>query len=280
MDLFPVIRVPNEIISIFGHGWLLEFSAVVSFLAISHVLAHAFKAGKDRWDARSYNISGEYIAFYQDERSSQTVDQYSRVHLRQLGTRVKGINTSHDIANSKTRKWQIEGKLYDGNMIIGSYHELARGSHSVGSFFLKKEFVNTDDFRGFWSGWDEENTKISTGTYIFMKRPQTKIFKANNRNMAGIAQISEMCFGQNYFSVGVTPKKTQYKDSAQITVVRDKNNVLIGFCFFYMLPKDGLGAFLNNRITLNNAANDLLNGKAAPQVKEQGSSRCPRFINI
>jgi hypothetical protein len=97
--------------------------------------------------------------------------------LTQRGINVFGKNVSIVSNNDNRRIWLLEGKLFHGHLISGSYKEVShRDSRSVGSFFVA-QMEGTMDFNGFWAGWDETNNKLSVGEYSFKRRPTDLYFE-------------------------------------------------------------------------------------------------------
>jgi hypothetical protein len=73
-------QIPESTLAIFEHGWIVEISAVILFLLVYEGLLKKFGHFLiDLWTARKYNISGEYIAYYDDQFGHTKLKQYSNL---------------------------------------------------------------------------------------------------------------------------------------------------------------------------------------------------------
>src|SRR5262249_17796088 len=136
------------------------------------VVKRSFQFAVEKIQSRKYDVSGEYVAFYDDHDQStqKVVRQYSRLRIKQRGHRILAENILSSGVGAP-RRWQLKGEGFRGYLIAGSYQEMGhRDSRSVGSFFVRQQ-QGSMDFSGFWSGWDEVNNQLSSGTYEFKRKP-------------------------------------------------------------------------------------------------------------
>ncbi|MEA2832455.1 MAG: hypothetical protein QOG66_657 [Methylobacteriaceae bacterium] len=235
----------NRLVEAIQSHWPVEIAAVLLFLLLYEVaLKKLVSFLVNKWQARKHDISGKYLAFFDDQQQGRTVRQYSNLAIKQRGTKITGKNVL--ASGGSTRTWILRGKLIRGYLLAGTYEESSyRDSRSIGTFFVR-QLQGTLDFQGYWSGFDEVNSRMAHGDYEFKHRPKLRMESARRADGPRIAKLSEEAFGQNYLDVGIEPNLKAYMPSARMHVARTgKDKSIIGFSLCYMLPKDGLCRFLN-----------------------------------
>jgi len=126
------------------------------------------------------------------------------------------------------------------------------------SFSVEKEKGQRRDFNGHWSGFDDDNNKIGSGTYVFKYRPRK--LRIRSWNAAGdkeaVLNLSQQNFGQTYFEASVQPRLQKPKGhgrmpKSHVLVAESKRDPALGFetkfhgfCACYMLPASALANFL------------------------------------
>ena len=229
---------------IFKSHWTVEIVAVLLFLLFWEVLVkRAFEYIVDKWKAMNHNISGRYIAYYDDKTGLTPVRRYSNLVIKQRGLTIRGTNTAAD--RNGERVWHLSGQLLYGHLISGTYHEVShRGSRSVGSFFVAQQ-EHSMDFEGYWSGYDEQNHSLSSGGYTFKRKTKLTYDAFRPEDRPRIALLSEKAFGHRYFEAGIEPRLTMFP-SARILIARDaKGKPAKGFSLSYMLPHNHLAAYVD-----------------------------------
>jgi ribosomal protein S18 acetylase RimI-like enzyme len=242
----------DEPTSFFGnlwHHWGVESIAVLLFIILWElVVKKGYEWVRDKITALKHKISGEYIAYFEDKTGNDKVTAFSDLSLRQRGLRIFGKNTQDILLDDQDRRiWELEGKLFHGHLIAGSYKEVShRDSRSVGSFFVSQESKSMD-FKGYWTGWDEENHQLSTGEYRFLKKLNVVLEPFQESDRASVTAISEVAFGHKYFESSIEAVRKKYK-SAKIIVARSKDKgakTIVGFSFYFLLPKNSLKELLH-----------------------------------
>jgi hypothetical protein len=72
-------QVPESLLAIFEYHWTVEIIAAITFLVVYESFIRFVHLLLDRWTARKYNISGEYIAYYDDQSGQNKIKQYSNL---------------------------------------------------------------------------------------------------------------------------------------------------------------------------------------------------------
>src|SRR5262249_19324637 len=155
----------------------------------------------------------------------------------------------------------------------GSYQEMGhRDSRSVGSFFVRQQ-QGCMDFSGFWSGWDEVNNQLSSGTYEFKRKPlKLKTSQSTDDDVIKIKKMSRSAFGHRYFESGIQTSLEAY-ETARLCVIKSKAKAekekVLGFSLSYLLPENGLDHFLHIDQEADNPINcSLIKSSISDELRE------------
>lgn len=233
-----------------GKEWLLTGISLAISLAVTGVwtfVMFCWLVVRNFMLAREFQLSGEYLAFYETPRhdagqrgrmlpakNPRGNVRFERVRANSF-VRQRGKVVTIRMVESSGRAWIHEGRIVLNRFISGSYYPKAPHDEGVGAFFL--EIKGAGRLEGEWHGYDNEGKKIASGPYMFFKKSETRIVQMSNKHFPGVLEIARRAFGDGYMT-GADVSKV-----GALGLVALVDGETIGFCLSMMLPKGGLDAF-------------------------------------
>ena len=182
---------------------------------------------------KRFKISGEYMSFYEDVEDGHVVMRKAPVVLKNFLGRISGKTWF-----GGSQAWNIHAKMYGNKRLVGTYFAKSNIDDGLGNFFLNVVDANT--LEGFWSGYDNVNSTITTGKYVF-RRSYTgyTIKRASVSDFASVIKIADAQLGEDYLTKERL-QKTLDKDLSDdiLVAVEDATDNVIGFCLYKHLTYD------------------------------------------
>lgn len=202
-------------------------------------------------DKLRFSLDGTYVGVFEDEElCSETGHRLRKLRsgLAKLAQRGSNVKIIHSIGKNKS--WTLRGELVDRRHLAGIYEADDEFDTGVGSFYL---LVKGDRMTGVWTGYDHENSKVSTGEYEFRKVvPMRPPFRADKRHLAEIQTVAVDVFGPGYFKD--IQDELQEGELRFVLGIRQKlprgaDSPIVGFAAGYLLASSELAGLLGIPVT-------------------------------
>jgi GNAT superfamily N-acetyltransferase len=172
----------------------LLLTAIGSFIAFG--VARARTGLRDHRLQRLYPVGGRFYTCFEDHEEGATVWRKAVVELRQRGRGITGTATNLD----GERRWAVEATVSRTGHVSGTY--TASNPHDTGNGSLFLSIDEQGDMSGLWAGYDSVNKDITSGQWIFRKRPSISIAMATPDDVAEVVALLGGSLGALYIDRG------------------------------------------------------------------------------
>lgn len=182
---------------------------------------------------KRFKISGEYMSFYEDVEDGRVVMRKAPVVLKNFLGRISGKTWF-----GGAQAWNIHAKMYGNKRLVGTYFAKSNLDDGIGNFFLNVVDANT--LEGFWSGYDNANSTITTGKYVFRRRYDGySIRRANVSDFPSVIKIADVQLGDDYLTKERL-QKTLDKDLTDeiLVAVENATDSVVAFCLYKQISYD------------------------------------------
>ena len=185
--------------------------------------------------SNTISVRGEYMTSYEDYDNERLVVKKAPAVLKQFGNRIWGKTWF-----GTQQEWKIKGKIYKKKRIAGIYYAKGYLDDGFGTFFL--EIRNSNVYDGYWSGYDNENKKITTGHYVFKKKyTNYKIRRGSCIDFPSIIRIANKQLGDDYISKERLQRFLNEENNETLLVAVDNDSgYVVGFATSGIINYDGL----------------------------------------
>lgn len=169
-------------------------------------------------------ISGKYITQYEDDYRGRIVIRKAPAELHKFGNRIWGETTF-----GGDHKWRMSARIYAKKRIAGIYRARGYLDNGFGTFYL--ELMPNGILDGYWSGYDNENNKVTTGRYLFRRiSDDYSVRSAKVSDFGTITKIADEELGKDYITEDFLREILDEKESTFCVVAfNKKSNKVVGF---------------------------------------------------
>ncbi len=218
---------------------LVSFLLAAVGAAIASVVGWCRRALRDRQLRRKFPVGGRFITEYEDRSGAGCIKMKGRCTLRQKGRYVSGDNS--DVKNGRT--WSLRGAIEPGGFLNGVYRAADPHDSGIGTFFLKVDGVG-GDMHGLWGGYDSENGFVTSGSYVFRRRPDTTIRPARSDEAPRVLALLGDALGEFYVDLATVREAIAGEDGSTCLVAVNAEGRLIGVATYYLVSQDSFARFL------------------------------------
>lgn len=190
-----------------------------------------------------YDLSGEYITKYRDNRGKDRVTVTAKAEIEQSG---KDIHVETSLGEGG-KKWFLEGEISNERYIHGIYHSEDPRDEGVGNFFLEVKPDKNLVMEGLWSGYDSLNQKVNYGNYKMTKmKKDFEIRNMKKKHIPEVINISDRQLGESYFGNNINRKDIKSKNKIYRVAIERKKRV-IGFSYSKVLIEEGIESYIESK---------------------------------
>ncbi len=174
---------------------------------------------------------------YYDEKDSagRIITKKAELVVKQKGKKFTATNTNLDEGR---RKWTLKGSIVGPACVSGTYEGKDPGDVSIGTFFLQKEKSGPYTYKGYWAGYDADNSESDSQGYRWRRDLDIKVKvlkRANEKLMDRIIAIFSEELGERYIT----------KEVVEEILKKNNNQFLLGAFFKSELVAVGTASILS-----------------------------------